>query len=70
VCSSDLVRLATTLVEIDPNSDTIGMMFDFDDDDDFDALDISEEQREVLFGILHAAKRQAHVVDSEPLDGS
>jgi len=37
------------------------------DDDDLDQLDLSEEQREILFGVLHAAKRQTRVVDSEPL---
>jgi len=39
-----------------------------DEEDDLDQLDLSEEQREILFGVLHAAKRNARVVDSEPLD--
>jgi len=41
-----------------------------DQEDDLDALDMSEEQREILFGVLHAVKRQARVVDTEPIDGS
>ena len=39
-------------------------------EDDLDSLDLSEEQREILFGVLHAVKRKAHVVDPEPLDES
>jgi len=39
-----------------------------DEENDLDQLDLSEEQREILFGVLHAAKRNARVVDSEPLD--
>ena len=37
-------------------------------DDDLDCLDITEEQREILFGVLHAAKSHARVVDSKPIE--
>ena len=40
------------------------------EDDDLDLRDISEEEREILFGVLHAVKRKAHVVDTKPLDES
>jgi len=39
-------------------------------DDDLDLRDVSEEEREILFGVLHAVKRKAHVVDTQPLDES
>ena len=39
-----------------------------EEEDDLDCLDITEEQREILFGVLHAAKTQARVVDTKPID--
>ena len=38
------------------------------EDDDLDKLDMSEEERQILFGVLHKVKAHARVIESKPID--
>ena len=40
------------------------------ENDDAELLNMSEEELEILFGVLHKVKRQARVVDTESIDES